>query len=150
LQKVNALRGPKLFAVIAIVAITTIWAFSTLINSVFLAPPPKPIIAPVPVRKIEKKAPPPEPKPWENIDDPKDVMLKCFEATQNVVSISTPGWKIDGITCTPTGLVTSWHREIGRIALIDEALNKSSVTFLNKAIAPSGDSVMVTVPISDV
>ena len=150
LQKINALRGPKLFAVIAIVAITTIWAFSTLINSVFLAPPPKPIIAPVPVQKIEKKPPPPEPKPWEGIDDPQDVMVKCYEATQNVVSISTPGWKIDGITCTPTGLVTSWHREIGRISVIDEALTQSGVTFSSKSIAPSGTSVIVSVPISGV
>ena len=150
LQKINALRGPKLFAVIAIVTIAIIWALSTLINSVFLAPPPKPIIAPVPVQQIEKKPPPPEPKPWETLEDPQSVMTKCFEATQAVVGISTPGWKIQGITCTPTGLVTSWQREIGRLSWIDKALETSGVTFSSKSISPNGNSMIVSVPINDI
>ena len=54
LQKIRALRGPKLFAVVAAVGVAAIWLVSTLINSVFLAPPKKPIIAPVPVKTIEK------------------------------------------------------------------------------------------------
>lgn len=150
LQKIHALRGPKLFAVIAAVGIATIYGASTLINTVFMAPPPKPIIAPVPVQKIEKAPPPPEPKPWESIDDPYSVMIKCFEATQNVVSIATPGWKIEGITCTPTGLVTSWRREVGRISWIDKALETSGVTFSSRSISPSGTNVIVSVPIRDI
>jgi len=150
LQKVHAIRGAKLVALILAVGIITVWLASTLINSVFLAPPPKPIIAPVPVKQIEKKPPPPEPKPWESVDDPIAVMLKCFKATQDVVSITTPGWKIEGITCTPTGLVTSWKREIGRISWIDKALTSSGVTFSSKSISPNGTSVIVSVPITDI
>ena len=40
LQKIHALRGVKLFVVIAAISIALIWLLSTLINSVFLAPPP--------------------------------------------------------------------------------------------------------------
>lgn len=150
LQKVHALRGAKLFAVIAAVAVIGIWLVSTLINSIFLAPPKKPIIAPVPVKQIDKTPPPPEPKPWESIDNPQEVMSKCFKATEAVVQIVTPGWKIEGITCTPTSLVTSWRREIGRIAWIDKALNNSGVTFSSRSIAPDGNSVIVSVPISGI
>lgn len=150
LQKIHALRGPKLFAVIAAVGIATIWGASTLINTVFMAPPPKPIIAPVPVQKIEKAPPPPEPKPWESIEDPYAVMIKCFEATRDVVAITTPGWQIEGVTCTPTGLVTSWRREIGRISWIDKALETSGVVFSSRSISPTGTNVIVSVPISDV
>lgn len=150
LKKVHGLRGPKLFAIIAAVAIIAIWLVSTIINSVFLAPPKKPIIAPVPVKKIEKQAPPPEPKPWEKLSDPQEVLAKCYEATQNVVGIVTPGWKIEGITCTPTGLVTSWRREIGRISWVDQALEKSGITFSSRSISPNGNNVIVSVPISDV
>ena len=150
LQKIHALRGAKLFAVIAAVGIIAIWLLSTLVNSVFMAPPPKPIIAPVPVKAIEKAPPPPEPKPWESIDDPQSVMIKCFEATQEVVSIVTPGWKIEGVTCTSTGLVTSWKREIGRITWIDKALSSSGVNFSSRSISPTGTNVIVSVPITDI
>ncbi|MBQ7303974.1 MAG: type 4b pilus protein PilO2 [Alphaproteobacteria bacterium] len=150
LQKIHALRGGKLFAVVVAVGIVVAWLGYTLIDSVLLAPPPKPIIAPVPIKKIEKAPPPPEPKPWENIDDPKGVMLQCFKATQDVVGIVTPGWKIEGITCTSNGLVTSWRRETGRITWIDKALSTSGVTFSSKSIAPNGTNVIVSVPIENV
>ncbi|MBQ8870125.1 MAG: type 4b pilus protein PilO2 [Alphaproteobacteria bacterium] len=150
LQKIHALRGAKLFGVVAVVGIVSIWLVSMLINSVFLAPPPKPIIAPVPVKQIEKAPPPPEPKPWESIDDPVSVMLNCFKATQDVVGIVTPGWKIEGITCTPTGLVTSWRREVGRLTWIDKALVNSGVTFSSKSISANGTNVIVSVPIPEI
>ena len=150
LQKIHALRGPKLFAVVAAVAVVAIWLVSTLINSIFLAPPKKPIIAPIPVKQIEKAPPPPEPKPWESIQDPQAILEQCFQATKDVVGIVTPGWQIEGITCTPTGLVTSWKREIGRISWIDKALNESGVTFSSRSISPRGDSVVVSVPIKDI
>ncbi len=151
LQKIRALRGPKLFAVIAAVAVIAIWLVSTLINSIFLAPPKKPIIAPVPVKKLEPAPPPPpEPKPWESIPDPQAVLEKCYKATQDVVSIVVPGWKIEGITCTSTSLVTSWKREVGRLSWMDHALNNSEVTFSSRAISAKGDNVVVSVPITDV
>lgn len=150
LQKVHALRGPKLFAVVAAVGIIGVWLVSTLINSIFLAPPKKPIIAPTPMKRIEPAPPPPEPKPWENIQDPQSVMQKCFEATQQIVQIVTPGWKLEGITCTPTSLVTSWKREIGRISWIDKALDSSGVTFSSRSIAPNGNNIIVSVPITNI
>ena len=57
LQKIHALRGAKLFAVIAAVGIASVWLVSTLINSVFLAPPKKPIVAQVPIKQVEKAPP---------------------------------------------------------------------------------------------
>jgi len=150
LQKIHALRGPKLFAVVAAIAVAGIWLVSTLINSIFLTPPQKPIIAPAPIKQIEKPAPPPEPKPWESIQDPIAIMDKCFQATQDVVGISTPGWRIEGITCTPSGLVTSWHREFGRLSWVDKALDNSGVVFSSRSISPNGDSVIVSVPINDI
>lgn len=150
LQKIRALRGPKLFAVVAAVAVIAIWLVSTLINSIFLAPPKKPIIAPVPVKKIEQAPPPPEPKPWESIPDPQAILEKCYKATQDVVTIVVPGWKIEGITCTPTGLVTSWKREVGRLSWMDYALDNSGVTFSSRSISDKGDRVVVSVPITDI
>ena len=78
------------------------------------------------------------------------MLLKCFQATKDVIGITVPGWKIQGITCTPTGLVTSWKREIGRISWIDRALNESGVTFSSRSISSDGNSVIVSVPITGV
>jgi hypothetical protein len=150
LQKVHALRGPKLFAIIAAVVIVGGWLVSTLINMIFLSAPKQPVIAPVRVKPIETPPPPPEPKPWENLEDPIEVMQKCRQATQEVVQIWTPGWKIGGITCTSSSLVTSWHREVGRVSWMDKALEESKVTFSSRSISPDGNNVVVSVPIGKI
>jgi hypothetical protein len=151
LQKVHALRGSKLFVIAAAVVLVGVWLVYTLIDSIFLSAPKQPIIAPVPVQPIETPPPPPpEPKPWESVENPIQVMEKCRQATQDVIKIWTPGWKIEGITCTSSSLVTSWRREIGRISWVDKALDTSGVTFSSRSISPDGNSVVVSVPIEGI
>lgn len=145
LQKVHALRGAKLVAAWAAGGIIGIWLVSTLVNSIFLSAPKKPLIAPVPIQRVQAPPPPPpEPKPWESVDNPEQVMSHCMYATQAVVQLVTPGWKLQGITCNATSLVTSWRREIGRITWIDKALKDSGLSFSNLSISPDGNSVIVS------
>ena len=150
LQKVNALRGTKLFIILALAGVAALWLASTLVSLIFRAAPPKPIVAPVAIKTVDKAAPPPEPKPWENLPDPVELLGYCFKAIQDVVTIPTPGWHIGGITCSAEGLVTSWGMEMGRLTWIDKALENSGVTFSNKSISPSGREVMASVPISEI
>lgn len=147
LQKVHAIRGTKLLILLAAAVIVVLWLLSTLSSVVFKAKPPKPIVAPVSIKKVDKEAPPPEPKPWEALPDPVELLGYCFKAIQDVVTIPTPGWHIGGITCSAEGLVTSWGMEIGRLTWIDKALENSGVTFSNRSISPSGREVMASVPI---
>ena len=146
LQKVHALRGTKLLVVLTVAAIASIWLLSTIISLIFSSKPQKPIVAPVAIKTVEQAPPPPEPKPWESIKRPDQIMKACYEGVQTLVGISTPGWHIGGITCTPDGLVTSWRMEIGRLTWIDKALEVSGVTFSNLEIAPSGTEVMASIP----
>ena len=145
LQKVHALRGTKLLIVLTVAAIAAIWLLSTVISLVFSSKPQKPIVAPVAIRTIEQAPPPPEPKPWENILRPEQVLKGCYEGVQVLVGIPTPGWRIGGITCTPDGLVTSWRMEMGRLMWIDKALETSGVNFLDRELAPSGTEVMASI-----
>lgn len=148
LEKIRALRGAKLLAVWAAAGIVGIWLISTLVNSLFLSAPKKPLIAPVPVRRIETPPPPPpEPKPWESVENPTQVLAHCYYATQAVVQLMTPGWKLQGITCNSSSLVTSWRREIGRITWIDKALNNSGLPFTSRSISPDGNSVIVSIAV---
>ena len=146
LQKIHALRGTKLMIVVAIAAIAAIWLISTIISTVFNSEPPKPIVAPIAIKTVDQVAAPPEPKPWEAIPSPIQILSGCFQGVQNLVGISTPGWHIGGITCTPEGLVTSWHMEVGRLSWIDKALNNSGVIFSSKSIAPNGTEVIASAP----
>ncbi len=150
LQKIHALRGTKLIAVIIAAIIVAIWLLSTLYSTLFNAAPPKPVVAPIAVKTVEQAAPPPEPKPWESIPIPAQLLGACFTGVKNVVGIATPGWNIGGVTCTTDGLVTSWHMAVGRLSWIDKALNESGVTFSSRSISPSGTEVVASVPIAKV
>lgn len=120
LQKIKALRGTKLMLVIAISAIIGLWLLSSIINGIFLAPPKRPIIAPIAPKVVKPVEVPPEIKPWEKLSDPEQVMKNCYKAVQDVVSIMPPGWVIGNISCTPGGLTTSWSRQVGRISWIEK------------------------------
>ena len=150
LEKVHALRGPKLIMLVAAAIVIGVWLISTLLSSLLNSKPPKPIVAPVAIKKVEREAPKPEPKPWEVLPDPIQTTAFCFKAIQDVVGISTPGWRIGGITCSKDGLVTSWNMEVGRLSWIDKALENSGVTFSSRSISPNGRQVMASVPIGKI
>jgi hypothetical protein len=61
-----------------------------------------------------------------------------------MVSIMPPGWKIGGITCSDTGVTTSWRLEIGRIAMIDKALRESNINFAMRSISQDGKTVIAS------
>lgn len=147
LQKIKALRGTKLLAVIVISAIVGLWLLSTIIDSIFLAPPKRPMVAPIKpkiVKPIEKV---PEIKPWENLVNAEEVMVKCYDNIASFSQIMPPGWEIGEVTCNQGGVSTSWTRKIGRIIWMDEALEKSGITFSSRAIANDGNSVVATAPL---
>ncbi|MBR2137224.1 MAG: type 4b pilus protein PilO2 [Alphaproteobacteria bacterium] len=150
LDKISANNDAVMLAVVIIGFAIIIWFAYSSLKSMFFSAPEAPVIAPV----DQVEAPvelPPEPKPWEEINNPVDVMQQCYLAVQKVVQIVTPGWKIEGITCTPdAGVVTSWRRQIGRLAWMEQALDVSGVEFSSRVIAPDGNTFMVTVPIGEI
>lgn len=147
LQKIKALRGTKLMVVIAISAIIGLWLLSSIINGIFLAPPKRPIIAPVAPKVVKPVEKIPEIKPWEKISDPEQVMLNCYKAVQDVVTIMPPGWVIGNISCSTGGLTTSWTREVGKISWIEQALDMSGITFSGRSISDNGNSLIASVPL---
>lgn len=147
LQKIKALRGTKLMLVIAISAIIGLWLLSSIINGIFLAPPKRPIIAPVAPKVVKPVEKIPEIKPWEKISDPEQVMLNCYKAVQDVVTIMPPGWVIGNISCSTGGLTTSWSREVGKISWIEQALDISGITFSGRSVSDDGNSLIASVPL---
>lgn len=150
LQKIKALRGTKLMVVIAISAIVGLWLLSSIINGIFLAPPKKPIIAPIAPKVIKPIEKIPEVKPWEKLPEPSSVMEKCYHGVNSLIGIMPPGWKLGNISCTSSGLTTAWRREIGRISWIDKALDVSGVTFSGRSVSDDGNSLIASVPLGKI
>lgn len=150
LQKIKALRGTKLMVIIAVSAIVGLWLLSSIIDAIFLAPPKKPIIAPVAPKVIKEVEIPPEIKPWEQLQDPNVILKQCPKYVEELLKIRPPGWNIGAISCTSSGASTSWTREVGRISWIDKALNDSKLNFSGRAISDDGRSLLASVPFTGI
>ena len=77
-------------------------------------------------------------------------MSQCYGGAQDLVKILPPGWKIEGITCTPSSITTSWRREIGRVLWIDKALDISGLAFSSRSVSPDGSHLIASLPIKNV
>lgn len=150
LQKIKGLRGTKLLIVVAISAVIGLWLLSSIVNGIFLAPPKRPIIAPIPPKIVQPIEKIPEVKPWEKVYNPTIVMQKCYTGIELLKKILPPGWKIGNLNCTPGGITTSWKREIGRISWIDKALDDSGITFSGRSISDDGNNLIVSVPLGKI
>lgn len=153
LQKINAIRGTKLVLLIAALVIAGIWLISTLVDYIFSYTPENPEILPVDIEDIEEETVeevPPEVKPWEEIINPAEVLSQCYKWSQKLVAILPPGWHIEGITCTPSSVTTSWTREIGRVLWIDKALDMSGLPFSGRSVSSTGTEVMASIPLENI
>lgn len=150
LQKIKALRGTKLMTIIGISAVVGLWLFYSIIDAIFLTPPKKPIIAPVAPKIIQPDLPPPEPKPWESLKDPSQVMDQCLNKVLSLLQIMTPGWKRGDIICSPVAVSTDWQREVGRIVWIERALDKSGLSFSGRSVSDDGNNMIVSLPMDSI
>ena len=153
LDKINALRGTMLYLTILAAAIVGIWGISQVVDMVFNSMPQKPVVQPVKIPQVqqaEQAVEPPEVKPWEQILNPTDVMVQCYKGAQDLVKILPPGWAIEGITCTPTSITTSWRRQIGRVLWINKALDVSGLPFTSRSVSPDGSQLIASLPIKNI
>ena len=148
LDKISGNNDTIMLAVIVVCFAIILWFGYSTLKDLFFSAPETPIIAPIEqIEGVEEELPP-EPKPWEDLANPVDVMRNCYLAVQKVVEVVTPGWHLEGVTCTPdSGLVTSWKRELGRLTWIEQALDVSGVQFTSRVLSRDGNTVMVTVPV---
>lgn len=145
LDKIDASNDAIMLGVIVVCFAIILWfAYSTL-KDLFFSAPEVPVIAPI-EQTVEEELPP-EPKPWEELANPVDVMRNCYLATQKVVELVAPGWNLEGVTCNKSGLVTSWRREIGRLTFIEQALDVSGVNFSSRVLSQDGNTLMASLPV---
>ena len=147
LQKVKALRGVKLYAVVVVSAVVGFWILSSFVVDVLFAPKAKPVIvAPVKPKIIKPVVVEEKPiiKPWEMLKNPEDILQFCYRDVMGFVKIMPPGWKIGGINCAADGATVSWNRQVGRISWIDQALNESGMKFSARSVSTNGNTLIAS------
>ncbi|MBQ8671070.1 MAG: type 4b pilus protein PilO2 [Alphaproteobacteria bacterium] len=150
LDKINTSNDNLMLLIIIIGFAVILWFAYSALQSMFFSPPEQPVVAPV--EQIEQPvALPPEPKPWESLENPVEIVQNCYKTMNQVATVVTPGWKLEGLSCdTKNGVVTSWKRELGRLTWIEQALDVSGVDFSSRVLDRSGNTVMVSVPIGEI
>lgn len=144
LQKIKALRGTKLFAIIAISAVVGIWLLSSLVDTLFLTPTVRPIVVPVKPKVVQKAEPVVEIKPWEKVPNAKTIMQNCYTGIVDLNKILPPGWTIGNISCSNGSAATSWARNVGRVSWAKKALDDSGLNFSGYSFSSDGNSLSAT------
>ena len=151
LEKINALRGTELAIVVVLSIAAGAWLVMFISNTFFATKTQEnKVVTRRAQKKVVKEVEKIVPAPWESMVETNWILDNCREKIQSLVSISTPGWRNSGVTCTSSGVVTSWRREFGRLSWIEMALSYSGLTFTNKTVDDRGTSVTVSVPFQSI
>lgn len=151
LEKINALRGPELLIVIVLSLAAGAWLIMYISSTFFETKTQEnKVVTRRAKKKVVKKVAKVVPAPWESMIDPVWMLDSCRQNILNLTSISTPGWTNQGVTCMPSGAMTSWKRNFGRLSWIELSLVHSGLTFANKTIDEKATTVTVSMPFQDV
>lgn len=151
LEKINALRGPELLIVIVLSLAAGAWLIMYISSTFFQTKTQATkVVTRRAKKKVVKKVEKVVPAPWESMIDPIWMLDKCRQSILDLTSISTPGWTNNGVTCMPSGAMTSWVRNFGRLSWIELSLAYSGLTFATKTIDPQAKLVTVSMPFQDV
>ena len=151
LEKINALRGAELAIVVVLSIAAGAWMVMFIANTFFATKTQEnKVVTRRAKKKVVKEVEKIVPAPWESMVETNWLLDNCRTTMQSLAAITTPGWKNGGITCSASGVVTSWRREFGRLSWIEMALTYSGMSFTNKTVDDRGISVTVSIPFQSV
>ena len=151
LEKINALRGAELLIVVVLSIAAGAWLIMYISSTFFETKTQEnKVVTRRATKKVVKQVKTVVPAPWESLVDPVWMLDNCRQSILALTSISTPGWKNNGVTCMASGAVTSWKRSFGRLSWIEMSLAYSGLTFGSKRIDDKSTEVTVSIPFQDV
>lgn len=96
---------------------------------------------------------PEKPKPWEKVPQTDIFLNKCWNNAYQLNAMTVPGWQLNTVYCTPTGISTSWSKswnQAGRIAWLKSAINEYKMSRISVKISESGTSADGSISFSDI
>ncbi len=113
----------------------------------------KPTIRPLAPMKplFEEETPPPEAivHPWEKLVVTEDLLNRCQAAVQQVKSMIIPGWSLGDVSCSASGLSTTWTMNWGYIGWLKRAFEEYNTRGLDFLIDNSGKTAIVSLSIGE-
>ena len=128
LLTLGAMRGMKILFIIAILTIALIGAGIYFAYNFFNKEKETPTtIEPIaPLVTIQAQEPQrEEEKPWEKLVSVPALLSRCWSDAYQLKTMNVPGWGLNQIVCTPTGIQTGWNKKwtkAGRVAWVESAI----------------------------
>lgn len=115
----------------------------------------KPIIRPLaPMKPLFEEEVPKQKEvivhPWEKLVVTEDLLNRCQAAVQQVKTMIVPGWTLGQISCSASGLSTTWTMQWGHLGWIKRAFEEYNTRGLDFLIDNSGKVAIVSLSIGDV
>lgn len=151
LKKIKGLRGTKLILIVVLSLIVGGWLVSSLIDKLLFTPVKRPVVVPVrpkimaPVEEVVQIS-----KPWETLVDPRQFVENCFYNIKKIRSLQPPGWPIGNIVCDGKSVSTNWTREIGFLAIAQQAINKSDINFSSYWFDETGTVLSASISLPEI
>ncbi len=115
----------------------------------------KPIIRPLAPMKplFEEEAPKQKAvvvHPWEKLVVTEDLLNRCQAAAWQIKTMVIPGWSLGTISCSASGLSTTWSMQWGHLGWLKRAFEEYNTRGLDFLIDNSGRTAIVSLSIGDV
>lgn len=152
LMRIGKQRNQKTMMIAAGAGLLVLFIGYKLISGLF-SPTKAPIIRPItPLQPVyeEEKPQAVEVKPWENLVVTEDLLNRCFAGVQQVRMMLIPGWNLETITCTKSGISASWNMTWGHVGWVKRAFEEYGMKNLDYIISEDGKSTIATISIGDV
>jgi len=128
LRSLSAIRGTRVLLTIAILilAIVALGVYSilSLIDQEKAEPTViEPVVPQASIQTVEPQRE--EEKPWEKLVSVPEFLQRCWSSSYQLKAMKIPGWNLNQIVCTPSGISTGWSKtgERGsRIAWLETAV----------------------------
>lgn len=126
LYSLSAIRGTKVLLMIAllILAIVGLAVYSVLFFIDREKAEPtiiEPVIPQASIQTVEPQRE--EEKPWEKMVSVPEFLNRCWSDSYQLKTMQIPGWRLNQITCTPSGITTGWTNSgNSRVAWLETAV----------------------------
>ncbi len=155
LVSLSAARGTKILLAIAALILVVVGVIVYFIFTLYDRAATQPMkIEPVqPQAAIQTVEPTrEEEKPWEKLVEVNPFLNRCWNYSYQLKSMTIPGWSLNQIVCTPTGITTGWQMswsKAGRVAWMQSAYEEYKFKDIELNINESGTSATAAIKYND-
>lgn len=154
LVELSAAKRTQFLIAISLVVIALLAGVVYLISSLWQTVFTQEKMVDVPVPEVIKpiEPAPEKPKPWERVPQTTAFLNKCWNNSYQLNNLTIPGWQLEPVICTATGIQTGWVKSWnpgGRIAWLKAALNEYKISKIQVQLNDAGTNATGSITFTD-